>query len=331
MPANKNAYTRYLIIDSCLTNKKKYPTIKDLEKKINEKLGIQISESSITKDFKAMKDLWDAPIKYNRDGRGYEYIDKNFSIKHYPLTNDEIEALNYLSLFLNKFKGSDLQTDLLSGIDKVINDFRVNNIVKQSKQKILQTQESINNKGNEWILTLLNSITNQQCLEISYKSYQRDETKHVFSPYMLKENDRRWYVIGYNHKKNKVLSLGIDRIIKIEVSLTNYYRVLNFSEEDYFNYCMGIMKDENAEPEKIRLKFNSFQKPYVLGQPLHKSQITVEETGEHLIIELEVYITHEIIKTILAFGNEVIVLQPESLKSRIVEILKENLSNYIHF
>lgn len=336
MPTNKNATARYLIIDSCLMKgSQQYPTKQDLQNKIDDELSKVtnsqyngISESSVTKDIQAMKRLYKAPINYNRQNRVYEYTIKDYSIRKYPLNADEINALNYSILFLNKLKGTDLHGNIESAINKVINDFQINNLVEQSDKNILQAEEPLNNDGNKWMVILLYAITHKECLEILYKSYQRNETIHIFSPYILKEYRKRWYVIGYNHNINKVLSLGLDRIVNVEMSATNYFRDPDFSEDDYFNYCLGIMKSENDKHEKVVLEFNDFQKPYILSQPLHKSQKFIKQTEEKLIIELEVYITHELIQMILAYGEQVKVLEPESLKTKITGILKENLKQY---
>lgn len=50
MPQNKSAAIRYKIIDACLRNKqRKYPSLKEIKEKVEEKLGKTISLSSIQK------------------------------------------------------------------------------------------------------------------------------------------------------------------------------------------------------------------------------------------------------------------------------------------
>lgn len=82
MPTNKSALLRYRIIDSCLTNtRRRYPTLQDLKKKIEEQLMDNISESMLNKDFEAMKRIYNAPIKFSRTNGGYYYEEDGFSIK----------------------------------------------------------------------------------------------------------------------------------------------------------------------------------------------------------------------------------------------------------
>ncbi len=343
MPVNKNALARYHIIDSCLTNKqRKYPTLLQLREKVNEKLGLGnveddgISDSTIKSDFRDMEELWGTPIEYNNERRGYEYTEEDFSIKQFPLTGAEIEALDFSSAILDKLKGSDLYADFESAINKVINGYRIKDFAKKSEKQILQAEEPIKTMGNQWMQVLLRNITtDKKCLEIEYQSYERTLDIHQFSSYFLKEYNKRWYVFGYSHNaiieksKGKIFPLALERIQSIKRSNIPYHRDPNFSEEDYFKHCIGFYKEENAKPEKVRLLFNKFQGNYVISQPWHKEQKHKrDEASGNVEVELGVYINYEIEQKILALGQQVKVLEPESLKSTIVQILKENLKQY---
>ena len=105
MPANKSALLRYHIIDSCLTNTlKKYPTMDYIIKKIEEQIGTSLSNSMFTKDIQNMRTIYGAPIKFNRSDKGYYYTEPEFSIKKFPLTRDEIEALDFSTAFFQQLK-----------------------------------------------------------------------------------------------------------------------------------------------------------------------------------------------------------------------------------
>ena len=57
MPVNKNALSRYIIIDKCIRDKVNgYPSRKLLQEKISQKIDAYISDSSVDKDIKALKD-----------------------------------------------------------------------------------------------------------------------------------------------------------------------------------------------------------------------------------------------------------------------------------
>ncbi|RYG48826.1 MAG: alpha/beta hydrolase [Chitinophagaceae bacterium] len=73
---------------------------------IEEALGCSISDSMFNKDLQQMRQIYNAPLEYNREHRGYCYTQNGFSIKEFPLTNEEIEALDFSTALLQQLKGT---------------------------------------------------------------------------------------------------------------------------------------------------------------------------------------------------------------------------------
>jgi predicted DNA-binding transcriptional regulator YafY len=129
MPVNKSALIRYHIIDKCLTNTlKKYPSLEYIKEKIEEEIHDSISMSMFNKDIVALKNIYNAPIHYDRYHKGYCYTDADFSIKKFPLTPDEIEALDFSTALLNQLKGTSMFEQFENAINKVIEGYRINKI-----------------------------------------------------------------------------------------------------------------------------------------------------------------------------------------------------------
>nr|MBP6335245.1 WYL domain-containing protein [Bacteroidia bacterium] len=76
MPKNKEAYTRYRLIDEALKNRQKpFPSLSELAEKCEELLGKKVSKSTMQKDLYAMRFdeglNFQAPIEYNDARKGY--------------------------------------------------------------------------------------------------------------------------------------------------------------------------------------------------------------------------------------------------------------------
>ncbi len=85
MPVNKSALLRYRIIDACLTNTRhRYPTTAYIIKKIEEQLDTGLSTATFNKDIQQIKNVYNAPIKYDRTHNGYCYTEPDFSIREFP-------------------------------------------------------------------------------------------------------------------------------------------------------------------------------------------------------------------------------------------------------
>ena len=82
---SKSAFRRYKVIDSVLRNSmNRYPKMVDFMEACHSKLDFYPSEETIQKDIANMRlpypDGFDAPIRYNRAERGYEYTDSEYSL-----------------------------------------------------------------------------------------------------------------------------------------------------------------------------------------------------------------------------------------------------------
>lgn len=329
MPINKSALLRYRIIDSCLDNNmRKFPTMEYIIERIEEQIGTSLSESMFTKDLEGMRREYNAPIKYDRYHKGYCYTEPGFSIKEFPLTHDEIEALDFSTALFQQLKNTRMFEQFENAINKVIEGYRISKIIGKSEKQILQIEEPLRSDANQWLEIILKAIVEKNCLKISYHGYGKDKKDHEFSAYLLKEYRNRWYAVGYSKKAHNVLILALDRITNIESSKNKYVSDDKFIPADYFKYSFGITQFNEGKPERVVLLFTPYEAPYILSQPLHHSQKIISEDKKGLQIELFVYITYELIQTILSYGDQVKVLEPVSVRKRILEVLGNSLKEY---
>lgn len=329
MPRNKNAILRYRIIDSCLTNEyHRYPLLEYIKEKIEEQLMSNISESMIHKDFAEMKRIYNAPIKYDKNRGGYYYADPEFSIKEFPLTTDEVAALDYSTALLHNLKGSKLFDQFENAINKLIEGYRVSKIIGKSERQLIQVEEPLKTGGNEWLEPILKAIISKQSLEIVYTKYGSEDKTHILSPYLVKAYRNRWYVIGYSDKADNIIVLALDRINDLRTSQIEYASTIDFNPDDFFKYSYGITQIHGAKVEKIVLSFSPTQSQYILAQPMHHSQEIILQNDIEVRVQLEVYITQELIMAILSYGTQVKVLSPANFSNTIKELIKEMSANY---
>ncbi|MBT9484104.1 WYL domain-containing protein [Sediminibacterium sp.] len=329
MPKNKSALLRYRIIDGCLTNSMHpYPSLDAIQKKVEQQLDKSISSSMINKDFAAMKEIYGAPIVYNKSRGGYYYSDPKFSIQEFPLTEEEREALDFSTALLQQIRGTRLFQQFENAINKVIEGYRISKIAGIEQRQFLQVEEPVRPQDSPYLEQLLQSIIHQQPLAITYQGYGREPKLHQFSAHLLKEYRNCWYVVGYSDRGKNLLMFALDRIKDITNSDSDYIKVEGFDPDEFFKYSFGITQIHEAKPEKVVLQFTAYQAPFVLNQPLHHSQKVLKQNDDVVEIEYHVYITTELIMTILSYGKEVKVLQPQTLKDKIKATVQEMAAQY---
>lgn len=329
MPANKSALLRYRIIDACLTNSlRKYPSMDYIIKKIEEQLDTSLSNSMFTKDIENMRRIYTAPIQYDRIHKGYCYTEPDFSISSFPLSHAEIEALDFSTALLQQLKNTPMFHHFETAINKVIDGYRISKILGKSETQLLQVEEPVREEGSKWLDIILKGITNKEALKVIYQGFGKPEKLHQFSSYLLKEYHNRWYAIGYSVAAKNILVLALDRIKEVKPCKDKYISDNNFTPAIYFKYSFGITQINDGKAEKVELLFTPFQAPYILTQPLHHSQEIVSNDSKGLHIKLNVYITHELIMSVLSYANNVKVLAPKRLVKQIKEQIEEMGEQY---
>lgn len=318
MPANKSAMRRYQVIDDCLRNTmRRYPSLGQLRERVQYTLGTSISESMLNKDIAEMKTLYGAPIAFDRARRGYYYSEADFSIRKFPLREDEVRALDQSIAVLRQVKGSGLFARFENAIGKIIQGFRISEITGGDDRAYIQVEEPLVPEANEWMEPLLEGIVDGRLLAVDYMGFGREMKRHFFSPYLLRQYRNRWYAVGHSNRPDYTIVLALDRIRKVQPAKGDFVRDPSFEPEAYFRHAFGITHLRDAKPEKVRLRFTPEQAPYVRSQPLHHSQRILSDDAGGMEVSLDVYVTPELNMAILAFGTGVRVLEPATLADRI--------------
>ena len=329
MAQNKNAQIRYKALDRCFSNQYKKFYIDDLIEYCTNILSdhyareTTVSRRQIFDDMDFMKSEagYDAPIESSKDGRKvfYRYSDPEFTILKKPLNPAEMdslqEALETLSR-INNIPGFDwvnsLQTKLQSGLD-----------IARKYNQIVSFEDNEFLKGIGFINPLYQYILKQVPIKIQYRSFRSDYiNSFVISPYYLKQYNNRWFLFGHNHKVEKIQNLAIDRIVEITESDAFYIDSTVFFA-DYFEDIVGVTNDPAQEVVDVRIELSENIIPYIRSKPVHGSQKLSDG-----ILEIQVKLNYEVESLILSFGENMKVLEPEELVSRIKSRIQQAAAFY---
>lgn len=334
MPANKEAFLRYRIINKMLTNKNNpYPTMEDFIEELEEKLGKTFSESTIQKDIKAMKEDellgYLAPIKYHRAYHGYYYTNNDYSISEVPLQNEDINAIEFAASTLNQFKDIKLFSEFSAAVEKIFNAVSINSILNEKEiEQIVQFEKVPYYSGSHWVSVLSQHIKNRKTLELTYKKFSDNTSKkHIVHPILLKEYRNRWYLVSMLDKNMHIVIYALDRIKNIALHSNKYKSHPTFSSKNYFKHAYGITTFEN-EPTEIILKANPIQSSYFETQSLHQTQKIIEKTNNYTLFSITIGVTPEFLMDLLSYGDSVEVLKPKSLRKELKTRLQNTLKLY---
>lgn len=320
----KNALIRYRVIDRCLRNEfAPFPTKEILRRACEEALygeetGSNICDSTIEKDLFAMRMEHDAPIKYSKREKGYFYEDKNFSIQNSPLNSTDIDAIKMAANTLLQFRETSLFKQFGFAIDKIFDRVHMDeNPLSADLEQMVQFETATSAKGSEFLSPLVDAIRHKKLVYFEYESFVSGKRKpRKVYPLLLKEYRNRWYLISHDLVKDSITTYALERMAELTVSDEIFSGQIRFDSKRFFQHAIGITANENL-PEHVVFKAENVAAKYIESQPFHPSQKTIKEGKNRTTFSMEVLVSEELVRSLMSFGGEVEVVEPQSLRQTI--------------
>ncbi len=335
MPTNKHAIIRYRTIDRCLRDRNGRWDWRTLAEECSREIGnatgvdIKLSERTIKGDLADMRNNdilgYYAPIDYDRKEKSYYYTDPQYAISEVAINKEDKTQLNQALEILKQFGGL---SDVM-GVQSIITKLQhtIDNRVDKAKS-IIHFDHPLDAPGQEWLYHLYNDIREQQTVSIMYQPFGRQRSSHLMSPYVLKEYQKRWYLIGYHHDKKQIRTLALDRIHEVKNSMATYIQDEEFNAATYFSDVIGLTISPGSVPERIIIKATDLQVQYFKTRPMHPSQTLIEEKDDYAIFSLRVIINYELVSELCSYRKGVEVIEPPSLREQMQEVIQNMGKRY---
>jgi predicted DNA-binding transcriptional regulator YafY len=335
MAQNKNALIRYKTIDKCLQNKYRTWTLEDLIEACSKALfEYEDKENSVSKrtiqlDIQTMRSEklgYNAPIIVY-DKKYYKYEDDDFTITDIPLTETDINVLSETVSMLKQFKDFSLFSDVSDILQRLEDKIYAE---KSHTRPVIYLDKNENLKGLHFLDEIYQAIIKKIVLVITYKSFKsKEEQKFNFHPFILKEFNNRWFLVGKKKGSQPITNLALDRIVSIDFDFNLSYLEEDFDAEKFYKDVVGVTVNQGLKPKIIELCIDVENAPYVLTKPLHHSQKLEKENEDgSIIITLKLKINYEIERLLMGFGEGLEILKPEGLRKRIKEKFRRALEQY---
>ena len=269
--------------------------------------GQELSQRTLQRDIPIIAAVYRVSIKCNRSNQEYYII-------------DEAEAFSQ-----NLLEAFDVYHALQNYYGKLSESILFDKRIPQ---------------GTQYLSPLLDAIEKQKQIEIHYHKFwgSKEVQIRTIEPYLLKESQRRWYVLALDVDKKLLRVFGLDRIKSIEDRGIKRMYDPPKEIERFFDDSFGVWVDnDRTKAEKVILSFkkqgsDSFFIPnpaeYLRAMPLHRSQVFIKDTPEEIVLSLQIKITPDFVKEILSYGAYVRVIEPQHLADRIKTEIKNALQLY---
>ncbi len=350
MPANKNAETRYKILDRLLANRYCHYSTEDLRQRVNEELiemdikpvgkrtieydlnyiehgpfqadieHYQIDEVSQTNPNKTVKKSC------------HRYRDRSFSIFQQKLTDEEKHLLGEVFSILGQFDG----LPNLEGLERLRESLQV----KTDRQIVSFTKNPL--EGKNLLGELFTAISQRQVVELHFHKFDTPEIDRtvIVHPYMLKEYNRRWFLIAAAEDTGKILNFALDRIGSVEMLPTHHYVEYDGDLNERFEDIVGVSLYDNRPVQTILFWVSDRSKDYVATKPIHESQKHYRNEKEAELrrrypmleggafFSIDCIENYELIRELISFREDLIVLSPDNIRDTVMERITAMYESY---
>lgn len=340
MPTNKNALIRYKYLDRLLSDHYHYYDIHDLTEKVNDMLyedGFpEVTQRCIEKDLVSLEGApFSAPIeRYKKNGKNcITYGKYSFSIFKQEMNREEKSLLREVLSTLGQFGGLDNF--------KWLDDFKVGLGLEERRPIISFSNNPYYLSDSTLLGTLFDEISNEVVIRLSYHTFTDKTIRSIdFHPYLLRQYNDRWFLIGAADSDKKILNFALDRIDNAEPLPEKKYIECPEDLYDRFEDVVGVSVYDR-EPGHILFWVSDVSKDYVATKAIHGSQTQLKGEAEQNLrsqypnLEGGAFFTidcirnYELIRELWSYGKELIVLASDNnLQDEIFERLCEMKENY---
>lgn len=220
--------------------------------------------------------------------------------------------------------------DSESSVKWLINTFAVNNLLELGRER-LSGRVSVEDipSGQMHLTGIMTAMLDNKQIEIKYKKYDQDEaeTLHV-DPYAVKENSKRWYIIGWCHERNAMRVYALDRIISIYETQISFQMPEDFDVDILFKESFGSYISAPEEVRVVRFRACGKQAKYLHDLPIHHSQREIGRDGDSVSFLVRTATNEAFYMELMKYGNRIEIISPEEVREHLREELKKTLELY---
>lgn len=339
MATNKNALIRYKHLDTLLSDRHHYYDINDLTEKVNQLLqdeGFQtVTRRCIEKDLVYLTERpFCAPIKrFKHNGKNcVAYKNPSFSIFIQEMSREECHLLREVLNTIGQLDG----LDNFGWLDKFKSG------LGNTRRQIISFSNNPYLKNSNLLGTLFDLISNEVVIRLSYHTFADPTVCSIaFHPYLLKQYNDRWFLLGAADDDGKILTFALDRIDNVTPLPEKKYAPCPDNLSDRFEDIVGVTLYEDRPIEHIVFWASDASKDYIMTKPIHESQTSIKGEAENNLREkrpqldggaffsIDCIQNYELIRELCSFGKELIVLEPSSIRDEAFKRISMMVDKYL--
>ena len=280
----------------------------------------EVSLRTIYRDIRTLE-ASGVPI-YSEAGFGYALMD-GYRLPPVMFTREEASSFIAAEKLMQKFTDTTLGNHYASAMYKLKAVLRTDDkdwVSSIESSVLMQSSEKLfNDKSPNTLATLFESIAEKTQVILSYEAIQSDgiTVRHI-EPVGVFHDNNNWYMLGYCHLRKDYRQFRADRIHgikKTEIPFTLEHNSL----ETYLD------KNKTVSTIKVRILVDKKIANYLSSERKYHGFISEKQVEDKIEMTFMSCDTLEgFSRWYLMFGDYATILEPERLKTKILELLDKN-------
>lgn len=263
-------------------------SLQQIKHKLELLIDEAVAQRTLERDLAELRSLTSLDIPYDRANGTYR-LSSDEAIDHLGLYRWYLE-LSYLGALLREFTGA-----------------------RPKGRKVLMHLGPELRHGLQWVEPLIKAVAGWIVVDIDYERFEGRMKSHHVIPLLLVTKLGRWYVVVEDVKRHHIMTLGLDRILRVKVTEEVIAPREGFDPATYWTDSTGVYVGVD-DPEVIEIKVSIRQAPYLRTLPIHHSQEETSSTKTHVMFRLLTRGDFELILLLQQYGPDLEVLRPVWLR-----------------
>lgn len=278
----------------------------------------EVSSKSILRDIDYLRNQRDAPLAYDPARRGYYYSEANYALPALNLNESDLFAICIAEKVLQQHRGMPVYRKL-QAVFRKISEFLPEKIsVHPSwvETRLSAFPEPQTRLSPEIWETVAGALQSNRQLRIFYKKPAAEAPAgREVAPYHVLSYQGEWYLIGFCHERQAVLTFAMSRIHEAAATEKGFSVPPDFSIEKFLANRFGIFG--GGVPKEVRIRFAPEHVPFVSERLWHPAQEIETLPDGAVVLSFTATHLYEIKRWVLSWGRGVKVLAPAELVSSI--------------
>jgi predicted DNA-binding transcriptional regulator YafY len=285
----------------------------------------EISPKAAQASLERMRDVLRMPLEYVPERHGYRYWQEAFQLPPIWLQGPRATSLIAAYDLMSHMVAEASDPADREALQRLLN---LAGISPSLRDRLTFETVEHHPPSSETLVAILSALSSERVLAIAYAGKEREGIEErLIEPRVLHNFAGNWYLFAFCRLRQDLRMFSLDRMRAVQVLDERFDYPADFDPQAFVQRAFGVFK--TGPVREARLQFSPFISTWVVDQVWHRDQVVVRtEVGG-----LEMRLPYagdgvDLVREVMKFGPEVVVVEPVELREAIVRRLARTMTRY---